>query len=112
MAIELSARYAPSQAAAAHGAGPKATPLHHDGNIFTLGISGIVAAFDAKTGTRLWRTASPAEPPVFGAASSPAAAADVALDPPGNYDPLTAFDAATGAVKWTLVEADSFRRRW
>ena len=41
------APYTPGEPAAAHGAGPKATPLFHNGRLFTLGISGIVAAFDA-----------------------------------------------------------------
>jgi hypothetical protein len=41
------APYSPGQPAAAHGASPKATPLFHLGKLFTLGISGIVSAFDA-----------------------------------------------------------------
>ena len=32
------APFTPSKPAAAHGAGPKATPVFHDGRIFTLGI--------------------------------------------------------------------------
>src|SRR6185503_1270935 len=64
--------YAPSQPTAAHGAGPKATPLFHDGMLFTQGISGIVSAFEASGGKRLWQTRQPAELPFFSAASSPA----------------------------------------
>jgi outer membrane protein assembly factor BamB len=44
------APYTPGSPAAAHGAGPKATPLFHRGKLYTLGISGIVSAFDAATG--------------------------------------------------------------
>lgn len=44
------APYSPSRPAAAHGAGPKTTPVHHRGKLFTLGISGTAAAFDAQTG--------------------------------------------------------------
>ena len=95
------APYAPSQPAAKHGAGPKATPLLHDGRLFTLGVSGIVAAFDASNGKLLWRTPPPAEPPFFGAASSPLAEQGLIVVHPGNYGPLTAFDPKTGAVKWT-----------
>jgi len=40
------APYHPGSPAAAHGAGPKATPLFHRGKLFTLGISGIVSALD------------------------------------------------------------------
>ena len=32
----------------AHGPGPKSTPTFADGRLFTLGISGIVTAFDAR----------------------------------------------------------------
>lgn len=102
------AAYTPSPAAAAHGAGPKATPLFHEGKLFTLGISGIVTAFDATTGTRLWQTPAPAEHPYFSAASSPVGDKDIAIVHPGNYGPLTAFDTATGAVRWTAGDGGFF----
>ncbi len=66
--------YTPSSPTVAHGSGPKATPLFHEGKLFTLGISGILSAFDAKTGKRLWQTAAPAEVPFYSAASSPVGA--------------------------------------
>jgi outer membrane protein assembly factor BamB len=102
------APYAPSQPAAAHGAGPKATPLLHRGTLFTLGISGIVTAFDATTGARVWQTAPPAEPPYFSAASSPVADGQLVMVHPGNYGPLTAFDASSGAVAWTAGDGGFF----
>ncbi|MDA0206430.1 MAG: PQQ-like beta-propeller repeat protein [Acidobacteria bacterium] len=102
------APYAPLDAAAAHGAGPKATPAFHDGKLFTLGVSGVVAAFDASSGRLLWRTADPPEPALFGAASSPVAEASLVITHPGNYDPLTAFDLETGAVIWTAGEQGFF----
>jgi outer membrane protein assembly factor BamB len=92
--------YTPSSPTVAHGSGPKATPLFHEGKIFTLGISGILSAFDAKTGTRLWQTAAPAEVPFYSAASSPVGAKGIVIVHPGNYEPLTAFDVNTGAIKW------------
>jgi outer membrane protein assembly factor BamB len=95
------APYTPSKPAAVHGAGPKATPVFHDGKIFTLGISGILAAFDGASGKLRWRTDAPAESPFFSAAASPAVDAALVLTHPGNYEPLTAFDAETGRVKWT-----------
>ena len=88
------------QPAAAHGAGPKATPLFYRGKVFTCGVSGIVAAFDAATGKKLWSTPSPGEAPYFSAAASPVADAGLVITHPGNYEPLTAFDVDTGAVKW------------
>jgi outer membrane protein assembly factor BamB len=100
--------YAPSPPAAAHGAGPKATPLCHEGKVFTHGVSGILAAFDAAGGRLLWKTPAPAEPPYFSAASSPVGEKGVVIVHPGNYGPLTAFDAVTGAVKWTAGDDGLF----
>jgi hypothetical protein len=95
------APYSVAQPAAAHGAGPKATPLYHEGRLFTMGISGIVSAFDPATGRQLWQTQAPGEHPFFGAASSPLGEKDLVIVHPGNYQPLTAFDSSTGRVRWT-----------
>ena len=92
--------YTPSGPTVAHGSGPKATPLFHEGKLFTLGISGVLSAIDAKTGKRLWQTAAPAEVPFYSAASSPVGATGIVIVHPGNYEPLTAFDTSTGAIKW------------
>src|SRR5262245_21917518 len=59
------APYKPADAAAAHGAGPKATPLFHNGKLYTLGVSGIVSAFDAGSGKLVWQKPAPAEHPYF-----------------------------------------------
>src|SRR5687767_13304952 len=40
--------------AAAHGQGPKSTPLYSEGKLFTLGITGIVSSFNASDGKLLW----------------------------------------------------------
>jgi outer membrane protein assembly factor BamB len=85
----------------AHGSGPKATPLYYKGNLYTLGISGIVSAFDASSGKLLWQKPAPAEQPFFGTASSPLGYGDFVIFNPGSYGPLTAFDAQTGVVRWT-----------
>jgi outer membrane protein assembly factor BamB len=85
----------------AHGSGPKSTPLYYKGNLYTLGISGIVSALDASSGKLLWQKSAPAEQPFFGTASSPVGDEDLVIFHPGNYGPLTAFDAKTGAVRWT-----------
>jgi outer membrane protein assembly factor BamB len=73
-----------------------------------MGISGIVSAFDARSGKRLWQTAPPAEAPFFSAAISPLASGDLVITHPGNYDPLTAFDRKTGGVKWTAGSGGFF----
>jgi outer membrane protein assembly factor BamB len=95
------APYTPSQPAAAHGAWPKATPLYHEGRLFTLGISGILAAFDARSGQQLWQSVAPKEAPFYGAAVSPLGYKDLVIVHPGDYGPLTAFDTRTGALQWT-----------
>jgi outer membrane protein assembly factor BamB len=95
------APYSPSKPAAAHGAGPKATPLFHEGRLFTLGISGIVSAFDARSGKQLWQSAASQQAPFYGAAVSPLGSGALVLVHPGDYGPLTAFDARAGTVKWT-----------
>jgi len=102
------APYTVADPAARHGAGPKATPLFYRGHIFTMGISGIVSAFDARTGTRVWQTPAPTEAAEYGAASSPLGENGLVILHPGNYGPLTAFDAATGTVKWTAGDDGLF----
>src|SRR2546428_3406580 len=86
-----------------HGEGPKSTPLYYDGKLFTLGISGIVSAFDASTGKLLWQKPAPPVDPLYGAAMSPVADRGTVIFHVGghNQGALTAFDAATGEVKWS-----------
>jgi outer membrane protein assembly factor BamB len=96
------APYKMNPATAPHGQGPKATPLFHDGKLFTLGISGIVSGFDATTGKRLWQTAPPSVDPMFGTASSPVGDGAHVIVFTGGHDKgaLTAFDKDTGKVAW------------
>jgi outer membrane protein assembly factor BamB len=94
------APYEVSAAAAAHGPGPKATPLLHRGHLYTLGISGIVSAFDAQSGKLIWQIPADKEHPYYGGSVSPLAVDDSIVVHPGNYGPLTAFDAKSGAVRW------------
>ncbi len=103
-----SAPYQASPPTRAHGAGPKATPLFHNGNLYTVGISGIVTAFEASNGKLLWQTAAPAETPYFGMAASPLGHKDLIFTHPGNYGPLTAFDANTGKVRWTAADGGAY----
>jgi outer membrane protein assembly factor BamB len=95
------APYKAADAAAKHGAGPKATPLFHNGKLYTVGISGVVSAFDSATGKLLWQKPEPAEHPYFGMAASPIGDKDKVILHPGSYGPLTAYDAITGSVRWT-----------
>ena len=85
-----------------HGPGPKSTPAYADGRLFTLGISGIVTAFDAETGGQLWqRPAGPVEP-LYHTGQSPYVDGDQMILYVGGQDAgaLTAFDVATGEERW------------
>ena len=106
------APYTMNPAALGHGPGPKATPDVAAGRIFTLGISGILSAWDAGDGSLLWRrppdpSFGGAESPLFGAGSSPGAspAGDVVLVHLGGPDNGTfaALAAATGETVWELA---------
>jgi outer membrane protein assembly factor BamB len=100
------APYTMNFAAFSHGKGPKSTPVVAEGRVFTLGIGGVLSAFDAASGRVLWRQdfvgQFPATHPTYGTAQSPAVDGDhviVHVGGPGK-GALTAFDAASGAVAW------------
>jgi outer membrane protein assembly factor BamB len=88
---------------ARHGPGPKSTPAFADGRLFTMGMSGIVTAFDAATGKQLWQTKVPPVEQTFHTAQSPIVDRGLMIIHVGgnNQGALTAFDPATGAVKWS-----------
>ncbi len=89
-----------------HGMGPKATPTYADGRLLAFGISGIVTAFDAETGKTLWQRPAPPKQPLYHAAMSPRVDGDlVIIHVDGDDDgALTAFDVATGEVRWSWDE--------
>jgi outer membrane protein assembly factor BamB len=86
-----------------HGPGPKSTPAFADGRIFTMGMSGIVTAFDAATGKQLWQKPKPMVEQTFHTAQSPIVDRGLMIIHVGgnNLGALTAFDPATGAEKWS-----------
>jgi len=90
-------------AAEPHGPGPKATPTHAAGRLFTLGLGGVVSAFDAATGERLWHVPEPAVAPLYGTAASPVVDGNLVIVNVGGQDDgaLTAYDVATGEVRWS-----------
>ncbi len=90
-------------ATARHGAGPKSTPAFANGRLFSLGMTNIVTAFDAATGKQLWQKPATAAQPAFHTAMSPLVDGNlmiVHVGGPGDAA-LTAFDVATGNVRWT-----------
>ncbi len=99
--------YEPHEAAVAHGKGPKSTPTVSNGIVYTLGISGVLSAHDASTGKLKWRREFSKEysktSPMFGVALSPLVDSGLVIAHVGGPDKgaLTAFDAETGATKWS-----------
>ena len=92
------------KAAAPHGAGPKSTPAYADGKLFSLGMSGIVSAFDAASGKRLWqKEALPAQPLWTSHSFSPLVDRGAVVVHMGGNDKgtLSAFDVNTGNPKWS-----------
>jgi outer membrane protein assembly factor BamB len=75
----------------------RSTPAVAGGRIFTLGVSGILSCFDAKTGKLHWRKDK--GHPVYGASASPLIDAGVCIVQVGKGG-LTAFDVATSDMKW------------
>ncbi|MGO4884275.1 MAG: PQQ-binding-like beta-propeller repeat protein [Bryobacteraceae bacterium] len=95
------APYKMNSAATSHGKGVKSTPAVADGRIFTLGISGILSCFDARSGQPQWRKEF--GPFGYGVATSPLVDRGLVIVYVGGntQGALTAFDAATGAEKWS-----------
>jgi outer membrane protein assembly factor BamB len=95
--------------AASFGSGPKSTPLVHEGRLFTLGIGGILTAFDAGSGRVAWQKPFtgrfPAPAPPFGASMSPLVAGGLLIVHAGGHEggALLGIDPATGDERWTLV---------
>ena len=107
MVAGLRRRLTINPAATAHGKGPKSTPILHGGRLYTLGITGVLSAFDAATGAPAWRRSFEKELPVtapdFGTAMSPIVEANLLIAHVGGSEKsaLRAFDLATGATRWT-----------
>jgi outer membrane protein assembly factor BamB len=101
------APYTMNPAATGHGPGPKSTPTVAGGRLFTLGISGILSCFDATSGHLVWRKEFTGQfketSPYFGAATSPVVDGELLIVHVGGHGDgaLTAFEAATGRVRWT-----------
>lgn len=91
-----------------HGKGPKSSPTLSDGRIFTLSITGMLSAFDAKSGELLWRkdygSRFEKTHPYWGASTSPLVDGDRVIVHFGTdgEGALVALDAETGDEVWTL----------
>jgi outer membrane protein assembly factor BamB len=91
------------KSAAPHGPGPKSTPVYAAGKLFSIGMSGIVTAFDAASGKRLWQKPGlPVQPLWTSHSFSPLVDRGRVVFHMGGHDKgtLSAFDVDTGDVKW------------
>ena len=87
-----------------HGPGPKSTPVLANGRIYSIGMTGIVTAWDAASGKMLWRKPGSTLVPTFTTHSfSPVIDGNNVIFHVGGHNKgaLTAFDAATGAERWS-----------
>ena len=87
-----------------HVPGPKSTPAYADGRLFSIGMTGVVTAWDAASGKQLWqKPGSPNVPTFTTHAFSPVVDRGLVVFHVGGHDngALTAFDVSTGAEKWS-----------
>jgi outer membrane protein assembly factor BamB len=98
-----SAPFQMNPATARHGPGPKSTPTFANGRLFTMGMTGVVSAFDAASGKRLWQKAASPVQPLYHTATSPIVEGNLVIVHTGGHDDgaLSAFDVATGDAKWS-----------
>jgi outer membrane protein assembly factor BamB len=91
------------------GNGPRATPTVIDGRVYTFGITGVLACWDAKDGTEVWKvdTLKKFEAPnlFFGMSCSPLVEGDkvivsVGVKKGGKGTSIVAFDRKNGEVVW------------
>jgi outer membrane protein assembly factor BamB len=92
------------KAAAPHGAGPKSTPAFSNGKLFSIGMTGIVTAYDAASGKQLWQRPGSTPLPLYTShAFSPVVDGNAVIFHTGGDDKgeIVALDVNTGAVKWS-----------
>jgi outer membrane protein assembly factor BamB len=85
--------------------GPRSTPAVDGGRVYTLGMSGVLSCLDAATGKLLWRKdckpgRAPTDPAYGGSSPLVADGLCIVHGGDGKSGGLTAFDAATGEVRW------------
>jgi outer membrane protein assembly factor BamB len=101
------APYQINPAASAHGKGPKSTPVHDRGRIYTFGIGGIVSAWQAQDGRRVWtrdfKKEFPSTVPEFGVAMSPVVVNDLLIVHVGGAGngAIMGLEPSSGTTKWT-----------
>ncbi len=104
--------YANTAEEMAYGTAPRATPVIHDGRVFTLGSHGDVRAIDLKTGKVAWemdlKEAFKGHLPEWGYCSSPMiAGGNLILNPGGSKGGVVAVNPKDGKTIWTANADDA-----
>lgn len=90
-----------------YGEGPRATPTVHDGLVYTVGNTGVLACWEAATGKPVWKVETLADPKKdnlwFGLSASPLIVGEnvVVQGGGGGSKGLRAYDWKTGKPAWT-----------
>jgi outer membrane protein assembly factor BamB len=92
--------------------GPRATPLVHEGKVYTLGAMGDLYCLDAAKGTAIWSKNFPrdydAPVPVWGFAAHPLLDGDKLICLVGGKGSVAvAFDKDTGKEKWRALTLEN-----
>ena len=101
-----SVAYSVNPAAREHGKGPKSTPVHAGGRLYTLGITAILSCYEVARGRLLWRRnlgdRFVARAPLYGTAMSPIVDRGLVILHGGGPDQggLIALDELTGKERW------------
>ena len=98
------APFAMNPATKAHGPGPKSTPVYFNGRLYSIGMTGVVTAWDAASGKQVWQKPGTGVAMEYTSHSfSPLVDAGRVIFHVGGKDKgaLTAFDLATGDVRWS-----------
>ena len=98
------ATFTMNPAAKAHGPGPKSTPVFFNGRLYSIGMTGVVTAWDTATGKQVWQKPGAGPEMLYTShAFSPVVDAGHVIFHVGGNDKgaLTAFDLNTGAVVWS-----------
>lgn len=91
------------------GLGPRATPTVRDGKVFTFGVTGTLACWDADGGKNVWKVDTAkdfsAPPLFFGASCSPLVEGDRLLVNVGAKGAsIVAFDRTSGKTLWKALD--------
>jgi outer membrane protein assembly factor BamB len=89
-----------------YGNGPRATPCVHEGMVYTFGITGVLACWEAAGGKPVWKIETLADSKkdnlFFGLSASPLIVGDNVIVQGGKGSKgIKAFDRKTGKAAWT-----------